>query len=231
MVFGGFLRQEVVVSDARTAQGCPAAADRAALWRALNESSGAAVLVLDVDGRIIEANDAAGLLFRRQAAEMRDRLLTGVLSEAFVQGWLRRVRRCAADQQPILGAMFLNGQIVRESLYPLGTGGLATPQVLAVLVRNTDPVDFNALIPSGGGMARRDALGRLSVLTNRELEILSLIGQGLRTKEMAARLVRSERTLHGHCAAIARKLRLKGRADMAAVAAGAGLIVNPIPHS
>lgn len=228
---GGNSTGKKTVANAGTAQACPLVVDRSILWHALTQATGAAVMVIDLEGRVHDANEAAGAIFRRKPSELCGRPLTSFLSEAFSQVWLRRLSRCVTEHQPLLGAMFLNGVVVRESLYPFVNESGVTPYVLCVLVRNASPVDFCMLIPEGGGMARRDALGRLSVLTNRELEILALIGQGMRTKEMASRLVRSERTLHGHCAAIARKLRLKGRADMAALASAAGLIAALKQHS
>jgi len=55
-----------------------------------------------------------------------------------------------------------------------------------------------------------------SVLTPRELDVLKLVAQGLGNKEIAARLVLSEHTVHRHLANILRKLDLSSRAAAAA---------------
>jgi len=70
----------------------------------------------------------------------------------------------------------------------------------------------------GSGAARelREHLGRL--LTERELEVLMFIGRGLVTKEIAADLGLSPRTVSVHRANLMRKLDLHNAAALAALA-------------
>lgn len=63
-------------------------------------------------------------------------------------------------------------------------------------------------------------------LTARELEVLELVAAGLRTKEMARRLVLSEWTVDNHVAAILRKLNVRTRVQAAATADRLGLIAK-----
>ena len=79
--------------------------------------------------------------------------------------------------------------------------------------------------------AAREALDRLGVrrakggpLTAREVEILRLVAAGLSDREIAARLVLSEHTIHRHVANIRSKLRQPSRAAAAAHAARNGLL-------
>ncbi|HYB01701.1 MAG TPA: response regulator [Ktedonobacteraceae bacterium] len=61
-------------------------------------------------------------------------------------------------------------------------------------------------------------------LTAREQEVLSLLARGLRNKEIAARLIVSERTVNFHLANIYQKLNVSGRTEALSRALEQGLI-------
>jgi DNA-binding CsgD family transcriptional regulator/tetratricopeptide (TPR) repeat protein len=61
-------------------------------------------------------------------------------------------------------------------------------------------------------------------LTARELDVVELIAQGLRNKQIGARLVVSERTVDHHVSAILRKLGVRTRGEASAEALRLGLI-------
>jgi DNA-binding NarL/FixJ family response regulator len=60
-------------------------------------------------------------------------------------------------------------------------------------------------------------------LTRRELEVLSLLGEGLRNREIAVQLFLSEKTVDHHVSAILRKLDVESRGQAAAEAARLGI--------
>jgi DNA-binding NarL/FixJ family response regulator len=64
---------------------------------------------------------------------------------------------------------------------------------------------------------------RLAGITPRELEVLSLLAEGLTNRQIADRLVVSEHTVHRHVTNILRKLDVPSRAAAAAVAAREGV--------
>lgn len=66
-------------------------------------------------------------------------------------------------------------------------------------------------------------LGTLNLLSERELEVLALMGQGLRQKEIAERLFRSVSTINRHRESIGEKLGVTDRADLIMLARKAGL--------
>lgn len=70
--------------------------------------------------------------------------------------------------------------------------------------------------PSGGDA---DPFGELS---DREREVLALLAEGLRNREIAARLVVSEATVKTHVRHVLEKLRFRNRAEAAAFAARYG---------
>jgi two-component system NarL family response regulator len=67
-----------------------------------------------------------------------------------------------------------------------------------------------------GGRGADDPLARLS---EREREVLALLGEGLRNREIAARLFISDATAKTHVRHILEKLRFRNRAEAAAFAA------------
>src|SRR3712207_6136232 len=64
-------------------------------------------------------------------------------------------------------------------------------------------------------------------LTPRELEVMSLISEGLHNSEIAARLFVTERTVKFHVSAILAKLGADNRTEAVAIAARRGLIRMP----
>jgi DNA-binding NarL/FixJ family response regulator len=63
-----------------------------------------------------------------------------------------------------------------------------------------------------------------SVLTDREMDVLKLIAQGLTTRQMGSRLGLSDRTIESHISKLYRKLGAKTRVQVVMKAAALGLI-------
>lgn len=71
---------------------------------------------------------------------------------------------------------------------------------------------------------RKESQGPIAELTERELEVLRLIANGLTNSEISARLTLSEHTVKGHVSNILSKLHLADRTQAAVLAWRAGLV-------
>jgi len=117
--------------------------------------------------------------------------------EEIVDG-IRRVARCAEGT-------FVMGSKVRARCQPPRKAGVRAP----------------------GGAARTPASGPpntlLDSLTQRELEVLRLIGKGLSRGEIGEELARSPKTVDGHQERIMKKLHVETRAELMRFAIREGL--------
>lgn len=125
------------------------------------------------------------------------------------------------------------GRIDLRTALDLGASGViskgaATPQLLIAIrevYQGLTWVDRGPQKGNGESLPtddpfRRDGRGRAdplrgSELTPRETEVVALVSQGLRYKEIAGRLTMSPHTLNNHLRHIFDKLRVKGRVELA----------------
>ena len=61
-------------------------------------------------------------------------------------------------------------------------------------------------------------------LTDREIEVLELVGQGMNNREIAAAIGRTEATVKVHVSHVIEKLGASGRTDAVAIAVRRGII-------
>ena len=76
---------------------------------------------------------------------------------------------------------------------------------------------------------RDSTQNNLGGLTTKEVEVLALLAQGLRNKEIGQRLHRSARTIDHHLAAIFTKLDVSTRAEAVSAAYRLGIISTKVP--
>ena len=87
------------------------------------------------------------------------------------------------------------------------------------LLKDMPPRELVAAVLSSEQVVMASAEVPADELSVREREVLELIGQGLRNREIAERLVVSEATVKTHVRHVLEKLRLRNRAEAAAYAA------------
>lgn len=186
----------------------------------------AAVTVCNRDGRFLHANQAA-----IRIAGGSEKLLNLKHEEIMPQDY-------AAERAGYVARAIESGKVIRVLGMGWGTRKCTTyrpfrdPQsgetLCLVICQAAESNDACAnFAPNEDGMlleAKIQDLGPLCVLTERELELLSLIGAGLSTAEVATRLHRSVKTVEWHRASIGAKLGVKNRVELARIAMRAGLV-------
>ena len=102
-------------------------------------------------------------------------------------------------------------------LFPDSFQYLDTNAIAAVSIPNDVQQDLVKLEPSKP----------VDMLSEREREVLSLIGNGATNREIAEKLIISEHTVKSHIRSILNKLNISNRQQAAVYAERAGLIIEP----
>jgi DNA-binding CsgD family transcriptional regulator len=89
------------------------------------------------------------------------------------------------------------------------------------------PAGQHTAAVAGEARAQADDLGDLSDLTERELQVLRLIGLGMSTQEMSDALGRSVKTVEGHRLSLGEKLGQHSKVGLARLSIAAGLTLLP----
>lgn len=199
----------------------PGASD--AFWSALIHDSGSAVAVFDADGWAHFANPVflrmSGVKsldelkhlsiearMQHDMAEERLQILRHVIRTGHAQMFkdLRRGRALVVTAR----------QFPNQSQFALA---IYRPADIPNWASDAEPSDVEP------AQIKHVDAGPLSVLSEREKEILALIGQGLTSAQIAKKLCRTIKTIEWHRSAIARKLHTKDRVALAQLAIQAGL--------
>lgn len=101
-------------------------------------------------------------------------------------------------------------------------GSLLQPVVASKLLRHVEQTGQQAAMLNAA--TRVAAQVPIELLTERELEVLHLLAQGMPNKEIAAQLVISERTAKFHVSSIMGKLGATNRTEAVSLAAQRGLL-------
>lgn len=94
-------------------------------------------------------------------------------------------------------------QCVLEALHKVANGGVYISEAFK-----------ERLIRSSSSSGNRPSLSPLDVLSNREIEVLRLLGSGLSSSEIADQLQRSIKTVEAHRENIKRKLALRNATEL-----------------
>jgi PAS domain S-box-containing protein len=192
-----------------------------AAWAALNDDAGAWVFVVREDGVVVHANAAVRRHLGTAAGGVVGRSVSEFLPADLAQERVSCYARVAREQQPLHVEGLVDGSMVRCSLRPLGRGAPGSMAYVLCVSRRIGP-DAGAC-PEPRHRARVDDRGALGTLSEREVEVLRLIGHGMSTAEIAKHMHRSVKTIEWHRVSLGAKLGAGNRVDLARMAIRFGL--------
>jgi PAS domain S-box-containing protein len=193
--------------------------DAAMLWEVLFFASKSPVSIIDINGQFLAANDLLEHLFHVRAGGLVGRNMSEFMTPEMLAERLEVIRRVSATGRPENAVGTTWGVETQCAIRPLTTPPGGVPRVLHVIGFVGRPSNGVVTTP-----LKHQDLGVLEKLTLREREVLALIGEGLPTAEIAARLHRSVKTIEWHRASLGAKLNASNRIELAQIALRLGLV-------
>jgi DNA-binding CsgD family transcriptional regulator len=193
-------------------------------WQALVVDSAAGVMVCNAGGLVLFANLTLAHLYGDGKPES---LIGRTLLELFSGP-------AAEERMELVSHIIAGGQVRALSEIWRGTALVCTARRISSANGNGHMCLLTARRAVAPGFetqvkdvellpARHCDMGPLGQLTQTELLVLSFIGKGLSTADIAKQLFRSTKTVEWHRAAIGQKLGASSRAQLVRVAIQAGL--------
>lgn len=148
--------------------------------------------------------------------DTQDALVTAALTRL-----LSLDKQLAVTPTPTGADCVLNDEVVLETLRDVPLG-----QVLELIkdlaARSRGQIGRHLRVISAESPAASSPM--LKVLSDRELEVVRLVAEGLSNKEISARLSLSDKTVKNHISHILAKLNLSARTQVAVHALRAGIV-------
>lgn len=206
-----------------------------AVWSALVTEPGTGVSIFDIDGLCLFMSQTACDIFIGRG--VRSEQVSGHHArEYFPEDWVTQrlalLRTIRDEGEPRGIRTIWRGfqQVTWITLIEDEEDGPTNAPAKERFLCITRRISADTTVDIPGGVEIVDSnvmrLGPLDVLSARELEVLSLIGQGLSLKEIASVLHRSYKTVDNHRAAIGAKLKVDDRVKLAEIARRAGLTLT-----
>ena len=198
----------------------PGAVGDSLLWETLVSEPGIGVAVVSVEGRILYVNEQSATIFlERPASDASGKLLGELFPTEWVRERMDLIHRVSTTGEPLVLRSIWRGRQIQSTFRLIDDSDDGGGDRVLIITRlgQTDPGGTDVV------ESEFAELGPLDVLTPKELEVLALLGQGLRLKDIAKILHRSPKTIDNHRTAIGRKLREADRVKLACLAHHAGL--------
>jgi DNA-binding CsgD family transcriptional regulator len=233
------LAAETVRVPGQTPQA-PAEFKDSPIWAALVSEPLTGVSIMSIEGQVLWMNEQAARIWHgkfAQASEYSGRPMRELFPPEIVDENLAMLKRVGTTKRAILLRRIWRGWQTLVWMHPIpgeaaeqgaASVGAIPPRILMISRRVGGDALSDETLSSKVEVVEADIadLGPLDALSERELEVLALLGQGLSVKEIAALLFRSAKTIENHRQSIGRKLKLDDRVKLAEVARRAGLTVR-----
>ena len=198
----------------------------------VNAVSRTAVTIWDQEGTILLANPWVVQGYQKEHQnEVMGKNVKDFMPHNWAQERIEIANLAIERNEPITLLEIQSGHRLNARYIPIGfeSGNRGNPCTMITIERITRPA-YNHLISEDHKEhtihAQHIGLGHLSILSVRELEILALMGEGLRTKDIAKRMHRSVSTIENHRESIGHKLDIHDRSQLVALANYAVLRVD-----
>ncbi len=210
------------------------------VWNALVTEPLTGVCIMSIEGRVVWMNEQSARIWHgkfAQASEYAGRPMRELFPQEIVDENLALMKRVATGQRAILVRRIWRGWQTLVWMHsipgePAEAGsskpGEVPPRILMISRRVGGDALSDETLSSKVEVVEAEIadLGPLDALSERELEVLALLGQGLSVKEIASLLFRSAKTIENHRQSIGRKLKLDDRVKLSEIARRAGLTVR-----
>ena len=203
----------------------PSGIDGKEIWLALSQTPGIGISIADRWGKLLFVNDNSLVLFSGSLdIDYHGKSIADFHPPEYVAERLELIRQVLAKNKPMQVRHVYRGQSIISTIWPLRDAASKGHRVLVVSRRGAEH-ESGKLITNQIETFHTDYidLGPLDVLSQRELEVLVLLGQGLTIPETAKLLHRSPKTIERHRESIGSKLALKRQSDLVALVTSVGL--------
>ncbi len=185
------------------------------------------VMVQDRDGIVLAANPPVSMSFGQSSiTEIIGKDFAELAQRDWVQERLEFVRECLRLNRRIRVLDVVCGLRNVSKYMPLPSIDGQSASCLLAIVEGLQRAKYERMVSEADSEAdgslllhaQHIELGRLGVLSDRELEIAALLGEGLRSKEIAETLGRSVSTIDSHLENIRARLGVQDRAEIISLA-------------
>ncbi len=200
-------------------------------WRGVVMSDpDACVFIVDGQGAICAINDAGAAFFGfTSPEEVMGKMLGDLMPQKTAAERLAILDRVLSTDNPMIVHEMWDGVRAKTHIFPMSRTVDGQRRAL-VIIRGAaaPPRRAGSMAVQSNTFEIFEAshldMGPLKDLTDREIEVLGLIGRGLTTAQIAKHIHRSVKTVEWHRSSLGEKLQVKNRVQLATLAIKAGFV-------